>query len=133
MKKFLPVAVLLVLCALFYRGAHAQSIVPGNPTALAQSTTVESSHVFKSTGPSYLYSLGVTTSAAGWAMVFDAVAAPSNGTVAPTACYAIGANSTLFLPYSAPMPFTTGITAVFSTTGCFTQTLGNAFFSAQVR
>lgn len=132
MRKICLLLSLIVLFALFlpHKG-HAQTV--GNPTALAQSTTLESSHVFKSTGPGYLYSLGATTSAAGWLMVFNAVAAPSNGAVAPVNCFQIGANTSAVYLYPLPVPFTTGITAVFSSTGCFSLTAANAFLSAQVR
>lgn len=125
-------ASLIVFLALFlpHKG-HAQII--GNPTAMAQSTTGESSHVFKSTGPGYLYSLGTTTSAAGWLMVFNTTTAPSNGAVTPANCYQVAANTSVLFPYATPFPFSTGITAVFSSTGCFTLTLANAFFAAQVR
>lgn len=130
MKKTIA---LLILMGLFVRHAHAQSQnIIGNPIALQQSTTGESSHVFKSTG-GYMYGLGATTSAAGWLLAYNAATVPSNGTVTPYFCAQLAANVTQYFPFSFPMPLSTGITLAFSSTGCFTQTLANAFFQAQVR
>lgn len=123
----------LILYALFVRPADAQQVL-GNPIALAQTTTTESNHVFKTTA-GFLYSMSVTTSStAGYLMLDNATSAPSDGGVNPFACYGIPANSTLAIPITYPIPFTTGITAVFSSTGCTTQTKSaTAFFQAQVR
>lgn len=130
-KRFLS---LLILAAILHAApANAQQIL-GNPIGLAQTTTTESSHVFKA-APGNLYNLAVTTSsAAGYVMLFNATTAPSNGAVNPIACYGVAANSSLFIPYGYPLPFGTGIVAVYSTTGCNTLTLSTtAFFAAQVR
>lgn len=126
-----PGFLLLFFYALFmpHRG-DAQII--GQPMALSQTTTIESSHIFKPTG-GYLYSLSATTSAAGYVLLYDATAVPSNGTVTPQGCYAVAANSTNVIMFGYPFPFLNGIIAAFSSTGCFTQTLANAFFAAQVR
>lgn len=133
-KNLKRAAVWTAFLFLLVIGQHSSAQVLGNPTAVARSTATENSHVFDA-APGYLYSLGVTTSGtAGYAMLFDAVSAPSNGAVTPVACYAVAANSTGFYQYGSPFPFGTGITAVFSTTGCATLTLSaTAFFFAQVR
>ena len=82
-----------------------------------------------------LYGLAVTTSgAAGWVEVYNVTAAPSDGAVTPILCYAVPASSTFNLPLQYPVPFSTGITAMFSSAGCVTQTkVSEAFFQAQVR
>lgn len=87
------------------------------------STAAESSHVLKG-GAGNLYRLVVTTGAsAGYVMVFNATSAPADGAVTPQMCRSIAATSSLSMPYEAPPSrFTTGITAVFSITGCFTKT-----------
>lgn len=123
---------LLILAAMLHATPAVAQQILGNPIGLAQSTTGESSHVFK-TSPGYVYSLGATTSAAGWLLAYNAVAAPSNGAVAPIFCAQIAVNSTQFFQFAHPLPMGTGITLAFSSTGCFTQTLANAFLQAQVR
>lgn len=133
MKNKNYMIVLLILAALFCPPARAQQIL-GNPIGLAQTTTTESGHVFK-TAPGLLYGLSVTTSAsAGYLMVDNVTAVPSDGAVNPFLCYGVAANSSVIIPFAYPVPFSTGITAVFSTTGCNTQTKSaTAFFQAQVR
>lgn len=68
----------------------------------------------------------------GYLMVHNATSAPSNGAVTPLYCFPIISNGTLggaAFSFGLPgKPFSTGITAVFSTTGCFTQTLATASF-----
>lgn len=94
------------------------------------SPAAEGARVFK-TGPGNLYRLSVTTGGTGgYLMVFDATAAPADGTVAPAVCRAVAANSTLTVALADPTArFGTGIAAVFSSTGCFTKTVSaTAFF-----
>lgn len=140
-KTFLPpgdtmkkLAVFLFFVLAIFHAYHARAAqILGNPSPLAQSTTAESSHVFKAT-PGYIYGLGATTSAGGFLLVYDAATAPSNGAVTPIWCEQIATNSTQWFSFnSMPIPTATGITFAFSSTGCFTQTLANAFFQAQVR
>ncbi|WP_397586798.1 hypothetical protein [Sphingobium fuliginis] len=87
------------------------------------STAVESNRVFKASAGN-LYRLSITSGAsAGYLMVFNATTAPADGAVTPLVCRAIAASSTLTISFSDfPARFSTGITAVFSTTGCFTKT-----------
>jgi len=63
-----------------------------------------------------------TGGAAGFLMVFDATSAPADGAVTPRICRVVAANSSLEVVFNAPVNFGTGITAVFSTTGCFVKT-----------
>lgn len=100
------------------------------------SSVAESSHVLKASAGN-LYGLHVSTAAAsGYVMVFDATSAPGDGTVAPAMCMAIPVNSTLGISpgSNVPIAFATGITVVFSTTGCFTKTASaTAFISGYVK
>lgn len=100
------------------------------------SAAAESSHVFRA-GPGALIDAYVTTgAAAGYVLIFNLTAAPSNGAVTPQDCVAVPANTTASLATMDQPPewFTVGITAAFSTTGCFTLTLSNtAFFHGRVR
>lgn len=110
----------------------------------AVSGAAESSHVFcDATGtapvhkaPCFIRSLYVTTGAtAGYLMTFNAVAAPSNGAVTPQMCIAVPANATWGVDFGDTTDqYVTGMTAVFSSTGCFTQTLSaTAFFSGRMQ
>lgn len=100
------------------------------------SSSAESSHVLKSSAGN-LYGVYVTTGATpGYLLVFDATSAPSNGAVTPKQCIIAPANATTGLNYGLgpPAVFATGITAVFSTTGCFTLTLSaTTFFNGAVK
>ena len=99
------------------------------------SSTAESSHVLKGASGN-LYSIYLTTGAtAGYLMVFNATSAPSNGAVTPDQCIEAPANSTVGISNGIGPPdvYSTGITAVFSSTGCFTQTLSaTAMFRGRV-
>ena len=101
------------------------------------SSAAEASHVFKATGPVTLtdFSVANTSASAIWVFVFDATAAPSNGTV--TGCvnagstrpcvskwYQIAANASLNVTWnSGPFPqLQSGLVIECSTTGPFTLT-----------
>lgn len=110
----------------------------------AVSTAAESSHVFcDATGtapvhkaPCFIRSLYVTTGAtAGYLMTFNAVSAPVDGAVTPVICVAAPANSTVAMDFGDTTDqYVTGMTAVFSTTGCFTKTASaTAFFSGRMQ
>lgn len=104
--------------------------------APGSSTAVESNHVLKASS-GYLYSLYVTNGAsAGFLMTFNATTPPADGAVTPVECVPIPANSNAIINFSAGPPdfYSTGITAVFSTTGCFTKTASStAFFKWRVQ
>lgn len=79
-----------------------------------------------------LYDVYVTTgSVAGYLMIFNLTSAPSDGAVTPAQCIEAPANTTVGWAADG-MPsenYSTGITAVFSSTGCFTKTASaTAFF-----
>ncbi len=71
-----------------------------------------------------LYSVYVTVGGtAGYLMIFNATSEPADGAVTPVHCIQAPVNSTVGVDYAGvPARFATGITAVFSTTGCFTKT-----------
>jgi hypothetical protein len=115
----------------------------------ASATAVESSHIFKASGPSAAVDFQVNNTSASslWVMLVDgAVAPPGSGaaiagcTTASTArpCvakwYQIGANSTIGVSWS-PGPFVwlqTGQVVVCSSTGPFTLTYSaNCTFSGE--
>jgi hypothetical protein len=95
------------------------------------STTAVGSNLTTTTGQ--LLYINVTSGAsAGYVMVFNTASAPADGAVTPTFCYVLAANSTLSTTYNAIAApnFSTGITVVFSTTGCFTKTASATAFIA---
>lgn len=75
------------------------------------------------------------SAAAWWIMIYDAIAAPSDGAVTPKKCYALPSGSTGFTgAFNVPVTFSTGITIGVSTTGCFTKTAStHAFISGDYR
>lgn len=83
-----------------------------------------------------LYGFSGNSTAAGYWMVFNLTSAPSDGAVTPVYCYAYPVANQ---PFGAswgnyPAVMSTGITIVFSTTGCFTKTASaTAFISSQVQ
>jgi hypothetical protein len=102
-------------------------------TTSASSTAAASNLVLKASAGN-LYNLTVTIGAtSGYLMLFDATSLPVNGAVTPVLCYPIISNGTLggaSLTFNTPKRFGTGITAGFSTTGCFSLTAsatGNFF------
>lgn len=114
----------------------APSSAPTSAIALTASALLESNHVLKAAAGN-LYGLSITTGAtAGYLLVFDATTPPADGAVLPKLCYPVAANqwTTTIGGTGIPMAFVSGITVVFSTTGCFSKTASaTAFFSAQVQ
>ena len=84
-----------------------------------------------------LYGFTVTTgAAAGYIMVFNATALPSNGAVTPVDCFKIAANETKGVAYPTPLYLSTGATIGFSsdTDGCLDLTASTtAFISGQAK
>lgn len=127
-------AILLILPSL----ASAQNV----PLPMKGSTAYEASHVF--TGGLKVSTICVTwhTQAARWLMLFDATAAPSNGSVTPEWCAPLSAATTpadqgLCFDWTFhPVLNQTGVTFVVSTNaaGCTSLTAdgANDWFNAQV-
>lgn len=106
----------------------------GTPVTPSPVSAAASSLVLKSSAGS-LSSLSVTLGAtAGYVMVFNATSAPADGAVTPVYCWQVPANGSLALAWPNPAVFSTGIIAVFSSTGCFTKTASaTAFIAGQTQ
>jgi len=95
----------------------AQGVAPGNSTAL------ESSHVIKASAGNLFWLTVTSDTNAGFLMVFNATSAPGDGAVTPAYCVPIAASSgNPFNWLQFPVAFSTGITVVYSSTGCLTKT-----------
>jgi hypothetical protein len=96
-------------------------------------TTVAASNVVLKASAGNLYSVNICTGAvSGYLMLFNATSAPADGTVTPTKVLPVAANAGIILDFATPLRFTTGCTAVFSTTGPFTKTASaTAFISGE--
>lgn len=118
--------------------AGALSIAPSASFGITpiESTAAESNHILKGSAGT-LYSLYVTTGAtAGFIMTFNATTAPADGAVTPVECAVAPANTSTSISFGSGPPdsYSTGITAVFSSTGCFTKTASaTAFFKGRVQ
>ncbi len=122
--------------------AFAQNVVviPTSNTDLGITSVVsgaaEGSHVLKATKGN-LYSVYVTAgNIAGFLLVHNAAAVPGDGAVTPVECIQVPANTTQSIGFGpgSPEVYSTGISVVFSTTGCFTQTTSaTAFFHGSVQ
>jgi hypothetical protein len=162
MKRLLPFAVMLALWLIPVAWAQVydpttgyQIVIPSGggggtpsnvviaPTSSAAagitpvvSGSLEGSHVLKASAGN-LYDAYVTTGTTpGYVMVFNATSAPGDGAVTPIDCIQAPPSQTtsLFSLASPPEVFSTGITIVFSTTGCFTKTISaTAFFHGRVQ
>lgn len=111
--------------------AAGNSVVPttsseaGAATTASSGTAAASNQVLKASAGN-LYDLTVTIGAtSGYVMLFDATSLPGNGAVTPVWCAPVTSNGTnggISAAWPSPKRFGTGITAGFSTTGCFTLT-----------
>lgn len=131
-NKFFAILILLSIIGLFATAAMAAPI--GNPIASVQ-TSVAASNLVAKAAAGYLNSFTATdTSTAGYVLIFDATALPSNGTITPRLCYELASSSSIQETFFNPIPFNTGIVLGFSTTGCYSLTASTtAFLSAQVQ
>ena len=116
--------------------ARADTIVTPTHVTPQASSVAETSHVVSAAGlGASLHGAAVTTgAAAGYFLILNAPADPGNGAVTPVKCVVVGANQTVALSADPDTmwDFPKGITLVFSTTGCFTETQSaTAFFSWQ--
>jgi hypothetical protein len=102
------------------------------------SGSAESSKVLKASAGN-LYSLTVTIGVtSGYLMIFNATSAPVDGAVTPVYCLPVasnGTNGSAAISWgNFPLVASTGITAVFSTTGCFSKTASaTASFFGQIQ
>jgi hypothetical protein len=119
-------------------GTQAVTVSPSSASTAAgtnaTSTAAESNRVIKASAGN-LYNITITIGAtSGYLMLFDATSAPSDGAVTPTYCIPVvsnGTNGFASAEWAMPKRFGTGITAVFSTAGCFSKTASAtaAFFA----
>lgn len=136
------------LCA---EGTNSQGATSCGTVIQPQATasSVESSHVFKTSGPSTAVDFQVNNTSAStlWVMMFDAATPPTGSGASVTGCtnaaaarpcvakwYQIGANSTIGVSWaSGPFPsLQTGQVVVCSSTGPFTLTYSsNCTFSGE--
>lgn len=103
--------------------------------AAVVSSTLETGHVLKNAAGNLYGVEVVTTSVAGYLLVFNATAVPAAGAVTPVAaCYA-GAFGTCALNFMPPLVMSTGISVAFSaSTTPFTKTdSATAFLSGQIK
>lgn len=121
--------------------AQAQSQVqvpPNAPATPVVSASAEGSHVLKA-APGALLAIYVTSpaGAAGFILIFNSTTVPADGTVTPIECIPLTAGPSYAFANFAPQPpewYSTGISAAYSTTGCFTKTISSgAFFHALVQ
>jgi hypothetical protein len=128
---------ILLLASLSPALAQTNCVVPaGNPATPVVSAAAEGSHILKA-APGCLIAIYATPGAtAGYLMVFNSKTVPADGAVTPIECIQVQANTTIAASW-APQPpeyFSSGIVAVFSTTGCFTKTISaTAFLHALVQ
>jgi len=102
----------------------------GTYGASTGATSAAGSNVVAKTSAAVLYGVNVVAGAsAGFLMLFDATSAPADGAVTPKKCIPLAANEGQEISYrAAPTLFSTGLTAVFSTTGCFSKTASSTAF-----
>lgn len=109
------------------------SAAAGLGIANVVSTALETGHVIKN-GAGNLYGFTVTTtSAAGYAQVFNATSVPAAGAVTPIDAFYVGAFGSVSIKYDPPLVCSTGISIAFSaSTTPFTKTdSATAFISGQ--
>lgn len=108
--------------------------VPSSGVTPSATAALASSFVAKASA-GLLYGWSVTSGAsAGFVLIFNSTSAPVDGAVTPIDCIAIPANATSGRQLSPPEAYSTGITLVFSTTGCFTKTASaTAYFRGDVQ
>jgi hypothetical protein len=108
-----------------------QTTVPvPTPISPTSSTVAASSLVLKSSAGSLYDAYATASTSAGFLMVFDAVSAPSDGTVSPKQCIPVAAGGIGSIAFNnAPESYATGIVMVFSTgANCFTKTASATAF-----
>lgn len=102
------------------------------------SAALESNHVIKGSAGNFYAGYITTGATPGWLLLSNTTTAPaaSGAAIAPLACVIAPANATTTLAGTggAPIVMSTGVTMVFSTSGCLTNTASStAFFSGQAQ
>lgn len=111
---------------------HTAPTSAAGAALLSTQTAVAASALAAKSGAGNLYGFSGVATVTGYFLVFDATAAPADGTVTPKKCYPYPtANSSFAISWgTTPMHFSTGLTVAFSTTGCFTKTASTTAFLA---
>lgn len=115
----------LILAAAVALGLAASA--PASAQIVSSSSVLAANRVVKA-APGKLYGFNVSADAtlagaAWWIMIYDATAAPADGTVTPRKCYAMASGATQFsMSFNDPLQFGVGIVIGVSTTGCFSKT-----------
>lgn len=102
-------------------------------SALAANTVIKAS-----AGNLYSFEVAADSTLSGaawWIMIYDAAAAPADGAVTPTKCYAMPSGTTGYsAAFFTPLRLATGIVIGVSTTGCFSKTAStHAFISGDAK
>lgn len=127
--------------------ASDQSALPitPSPSAVAAigitpivSTALESNHVIKASAGNLYTGYVTTTTIGGYLLVANSTTAPTAGgaAIAPLACVVAPAGQSVSISTGGgpPIVASTGITLVFSTSGCFTNTASaTAYFSGMAK
>jgi hypothetical protein len=96
------------------------------------SSALESNHVIKASAGNFYAGYVTTGATGGWLLLANSTTAPTAGgaAIAPIACVVAPANATTSIGNQIPIRASTGITLVFSTSGCLTNTASaTAYFS----
>lgn len=94
-------------------------------------TPVLANKLILSVEPCLLHSMSVLPSVDGYAMVFDAIEKPDDGTVTPVYAGRVYADVGRDWAWPEPLKLLVGCVIVFSTTGPVTLTATNAYLTAQ--
>lgn len=117
-------------------GAQAQtnclvpSSFPATPVVATTAQNTTGGFALKASPGCLLALYVVNSSTAGYMMIFNSATLPADGAVTPIHCIPISASSYQWLNF-APQPpewYSAGISAAFSTTGCFTKTISSTLF-----
>jgi hypothetical protein len=104
------------------------------PVAPAATSALASSLVLKASAGNLLSLVCETGGVSGYLMLFDATSAPVDGAVSPKWVSPVYANAGGSWAWPAPLAFSNGVVAVFSSTGPFIKTASaTAFMAGQVR
>lgn len=111
------------------------SATAANATTPVATSAAAGSRIVKAS-PGNLYGLNVVSGAsAGFVLLFNSTTVPADGAVTPVKCMPLAANTGIDINMrDMPSYFSTGIVAVFSTTGCFAKTISaTAFISGDAK
>lgn len=113
-------------------GSAAVTVAPTSaaPAGIAPNATAAlASSLIAKAAPGNLYGFNVvSTTPAGYVMIFDSATVPADGAVTPKKCYPLAANTGIELDYNVPLKMANGIVLVFSSTGPYNKTASATAF-----